>query len=268
MFMRTPRGSNAPAIQRYRDATPAPIQLPRLLSQARLCVGSFTTTRTNLILGAKLASAIAALSIVEAALAGNPRVQPPQSHAYGKTRSEWVASYWQWLLSIPADSNSLLDETGEFCDVGQSGKVWFLAGVTGSGAVSVTRSCSVPAGKAVFFPIINTLWISTPGDPGVDEIREIIGRITDHATDLSCEIDGRLVQNIQQYRVASTVFAVDLPDNNIFGVAPGEYGPNVDDGFYLLLPPLPVGPHTIHFHGSLPALNSTLNVTYNLTVTP
>ena len=66
---------------------------------------------------------------------------------------------------------------------------------------------------------------------------------------------------------ASSVFTVDLPDNNIFGVAPGEYGPNVDDGFYLLLPPLRVGQHTIHFHGSLAHYNS-LDVTYNLTVTP
>src|SRR5439155_740626 len=106
--------------------------------------------------------------------AGNPRVLPPQSHAHGKTHSEWAAAYWQWLLSIPADNNPLLDETGGFGDAGQSGKVWFLAGVTGSGNVSLTRSCTVSAGKALFFPIITTLWISTPGDPGVDEIREII----------------------------------------------------------------------------------------------
>jgi hypothetical protein len=200
--------------------------------------------------------------------AGNPRVLPPQSHAYGKTHSEWAAAYWQWLLSIPADSNPLLDETGGFGDVGQSGKVWFLAGVTGSGNVTVTRNCMVPARKALFFPVVTTLWISTPGDPGVDEIREIIKEITDRATDLSCEIDGKSVQDIQQYREASTVFTVDLPDNNIFGVAHGGYGPNVDDGFYLLLPPLPVGQHTIHFHGSLPRFYSTLDVTYNLTVTP
>ena len=67
---------------------------------------------------------------------------------------------------------------------------------------------------------------------------------------------------------ASAVFTVKLPDNNIFGVAPGDYEPNVDDGFYLLLPPMRVGQHTIHFHGSLPRFYSTLDVTYNLTVTP
>ncbi len=217
---------------------------------------------------AKLVGVIVSLSIFSAAHAANPRVLPPQSHAHGKTHSEWAAAYWQWLLAIPADTNPLFDETGEFCDVGQSGKVWFLAGATGGGNVSVTRDCTVPVGRSLFFPILTTLWISTPGDPGVDEIREILKQITDQATDLSCEIDGKPVENIQQYRQASTVFTVDLPDNNIFGVAPGEYGPNVDDGFYLLLPPLPVGQHTIHFHGSLPRFYSTLDVTYNLTVTP
>ena len=31
----------------------------------------------------------------------------------------------QWVLSIPADRNPLMDMTGEFCGEGQSGAVWF-----------------------------------------------------------------------------------------------------------------------------------------------
>jgi hypothetical protein len=40
---------------------------------------------------------------------------------------------------------------GEQCAGGQSGKVWYLAGTVGSG--SVTRTCTVPTGRALFFPI-------------------------------------------------------------------------------------------------------------------
>jgi hypothetical protein len=40
---------------------------------------------------------------------------------------------------------------GEQCAGGQSGKVWYLAGTVGSG--SVTRTCTVPTSRALFFPI-------------------------------------------------------------------------------------------------------------------
>ena len=38
------------------------------------------------------------------------------------------AEWWKWALGIPAAENPILDETGEFADVDQSGSVWFLAG--------------------------------------------------------------------------------------------------------------------------------------------
>ena len=41
-----------------------------------------------------------------------------------------------------------------------------------------------------------------------------------------------------------------------------------NDGFYVLLKPLPVGHHTLHFHAESPAGVTVGNVTYNLTVVP
>ena len=49
---------------------------------------------------------------------------------------------------------------------------------------------------------------------------------------------------------------------------PGSKSPAVADGYYLMLEPLSVGYHTIHFTGKL-AIDSyyfSLDVTYNLTV--
>ena len=51
------------------------------------------------------------------------------------------------------------DTTGEFASLGQSGPVWFLAGTFGS---TVTRTVTIPAGKTLFFPILNTIWINIP----------------------------------------------------------------------------------------------------------
>ena len=44
--------------------------------------------------------------------------------------------------------------------VGQSGSVWFLAGIFGGG--SATRTCAVPAGKALYFPVLNSVNINAP----------------------------------------------------------------------------------------------------------
>src|SRR5579884_1628590 len=89
----------------------------------------------------------------------NPGVFPPGSHPYGRTYEQWSNAWWQWALSIPTNVNPLLDTTGANCQQGQSGKVWFLAGTLGGSPV--VRKCTIPAGKAIFFPVLNTIDFNT-----------------------------------------------------------------------------------------------------------
>jgi hypothetical protein len=77
---------------------------------------------------------------------------------------ELTAQWWQWALSIPTVVNPLEDTTGANCMVGQSDPVWFLAGFFNGSAA--TRSCSVPEGAALFFPVINAINFNTPGGLG------------------------------------------------------------------------------------------------------
>ena len=65
-----------------------------------------------------------------------------------------TGDWWQWALSIPVSENPLVDQTGSDCNVGQRGRVWFLAGNL-TGQPAVTRKCSLPEDKSLFFPIIN-----------------------------------------------------------------------------------------------------------------
>src|SRR5512142_3011564 len=121
---------------------------------------------------------------------GNPGVIPPQANSHGQSYGEWSADWWQWILSIPADHNPALDLTGADAAQGQSGSVWFLAGVFGAPG-AVERTITIPPGKGLFFPLINFVWISTgPSDPQTAEgIREIVKPPADAATDLVCEVD-------------------------------------------------------------------------------
>ena len=115
---------------------------------------------------------------------------------------------------------------------------------------------------------MNNVWISTlPTDPTTaDTIRPLIEPVVDAATDLACEIDGDVVKHVGQYRTESPLFDVTVPENNIFGLDPGTYGPSLDEGYYLMHAPLNAGHHTLHFHGSLPTLPFTLDITYHITV--
>ena len=68
------------------------------------------------------------------------------------------AEWWQWVLSIPASDNPLLDNTGARCVVGQRGATWFLAGNLGGTTV---RTCSLPEGTVLFFPVVNSVSFDT-----------------------------------------------------------------------------------------------------------
>ena len=73
------------------------------------------------------------------------------------------AKWWKWVLAIPASQNPIFDQTGADCGLGQNGGVWYLAGTTGG---AVTRTCTIPAGKSIFFPIINVNNDYPCPDPG------------------------------------------------------------------------------------------------------
>jgi len=187
------------------------------------------------------------------------------------------ARWWEFATSIPTEVNPLLDTSGANCMVGQRGSTWFLAGTFSGGTVS--RSCSVPAGEALFFPIVNSVNINAPNVCGqgtdnlsVAQLRAMSASFIDGATNLSAEVDGKPLRNL--IRVRSAVFAIAFPADNIFdapcggpGTVPaGIYSPAVDDGIYVLLQPLSVGTHTIHLHAEVASQNFVLDVTYNLTV--
>jgi len=197
----------------------------------------------------------------------------PQAAQLGEPAKELSAEWWQWVFSIPASVNPVLDETGVNCVVGQRGDVWFLAGSFGG---AVTRTCSVPEGKVLFFPVINSSQFNSPNACGqaesltVKEMRAFADAFIDGATRISVTLDGRPVRNIQ--RVRSEVFEVSLPTDNIyvfFGVTPcdgGVYSPAVDDGYYARLDSLRAGEHVLHIHGEIPPISLVVDVTYNLTV--
>ena len=100
----------------------------------------------------------------------------------------------------------------------------------------------------------------------VQVAQKLVSSIIATATGLSCTVDKSALQISAANLEQSKPFSVFLPANNILGVPAGVYFPFVDSGYYVLLPPLSSGEHTIQFAGSLTYFGLSLDVTYYITV--
>src|SRR6476646_8269332 len=195
---------------------------------------------------------------------------PTNDKPYNLTYGQWTAKWWQWLLSIPKDSNPGGDNTGKYCNQGQSGPVWFLTGTYGGPNI---RSCTVPAGKAILLPPINTecSYAEYPNLKTESELKTCAKTITDKVSLIEVTVDGVKLQNSEVSRVQSPIFPILFGPGNIYGLKSGNTQ-GVSDGYWVFLKPLPIGNHEIHSKGvsvdytTTSTNNFISDVTYHLTV--
>ncbi len=209
-------------------------------------------------------------------------IAPVNTSPYGQTYAQWSVQWWQWAYQYPVHwPNPWFTDGPTNCSIGQSARVWFLAGVVNV-SNTANRTCSIPYGKALFFPLVNIEWDNVAVNPPqtIPEIRAYAKGVIDTVTELHATIDGVPVPNLSSYRVAAGPFAYVLPANDniyqYFGLSvPGSDWPStvvqpaLSDGYWLFVNPLPVGVHTIKFGGTEGApYNFSTDVTYTITVTP
>jgi hypothetical protein len=172
-------------------------------------------------------------------------------HPFGKSWEKWAALWCNWMYSIPKRKNPSLDKIGKYCSMNQNDKnVWFLTGTFGNVIVPIKRKCTIPAGKAIFFPIL-VKEDSLEEDTDLKTELELIKRARDATNKLiqmEATIDGEKVDRLESYRVQSEVFDLVFPEDNVYDVKPGLTR-SVCDGYWLFIKPLHVGKHYICFKG-------------------
>ena len=178
---------------------------------------------------------------------------------FDRPQAEWSQAYLQWIATFARDSSPVSDTTGARCAAKQEGDVWFLA--TSDGTAPVVRTCAVPAGKTLFVPIAGTMERSGNREPDCDSMARIAAdNITHHVTRLSMTIDGEAVDNLPSHRIATReCFALGLRQ-----IPRSAAKTVVADGYYVMLPPLPAGPHTIAVGAWFDS--TALSTTYHLDV--
>ncbi len=131
-----------------------------------------------------------------------------------------------------------------------------------------TRTCKVPAGKPIFFPVFNFICSPAAGDPPDTDLQECATSLTDEtlpASSYFATVDG---EDVPIERVASGPFTITVPKDNVLGAAPGAYRA-ATDGLWVYLPEgLTKGEHVITFGGIFPTPfgTLTLDITYNIIV--
>jgi hypothetical protein len=215
-----------------------------------------------------LVAAVVASTPLAAGSAGS-NVAPPRSRSYGLSYAERAAAWWRWAIAIPASGHPLVSAGNVDCSVGQSGRVWYLAG----SFASDVRTCDIPSGTALFLPLVNVDCSTLESDPffGANEaeLRACVRKFG--FTDLHASVEGTQINNLDRFLVESPLFSVVPPvGGNILGVPGGTEGDFVARGVHVLLRPLPVGTYTIAFGGTITLGDEAfqLDVTYEVTVVP
>jgi hypothetical protein len=215
--------------------------------------------------------------------ADTPRIAPINTVNHGQSYGQWAADWWQWAFAAPGPVSPLLDDTGEHCQQRQVGDVWFLGGRLFF-PDPVVRTCEIPYGKSLFFPIINTSYGAFLNDPPETTTEEYVREASKCAvpvSSLSLVIDGFAVPRLDKFFTGeggnlSPITSVQMPPNSVleflFGldetVIPElVLHPFAEEGYYVFLQPLSPGEHIIQWsaEGCFPGFSQ--NVTYNLTVT-
>lgn len=211
-----------------------------------------------------------------------PSTQPRHGHGHGQggkgghgghgghaldPREADVIGWVRWVGGLPYQAGPIFDETGEQCAEGQSGPVWYLPGTAGG---SVERTCTIPHGKTLVFPLLNYYGVMPESYYSTPEAQEAY--LADFAAtaellqqvtcSLEVTLDGVPLYSSDLAELADETwiaalepFDVSLPDttDNIgdwYGIAGGTH-PATGVGYYARLSPLAPGDHTLSFGGTL-----------------
>jgi len=205
-------------------------------------------------------------TLIQAAYADSVTYNP-HSNVKGLTYGEWSAKWWQWAISLPKHGNPISDPTGKHCADGQSGPVWYLAGTFGS--KPITRECTVPHDKVLMLPVVNAICWEDRQTKTEAEVRAVCKDLIDHTTVVDASVDGVPIDNLQNYRMQSPLFDIKAPDHNILRVKALDTQ-GITDGYWVMLKPLKMGSHQVHFHAILSfpddGFTAEFDITYNLKI--
>jgi hypothetical protein len=214
-------------------------------------------------------------------------VYAPHAKVEGQSLQHWAEDWWQKVFATPiyaADGKTIihpqfdttLGNPGEVLKAphalpSEDGEVTYLFGSFFGGPID--RTVTVPANKPIFVPVLNTEWSNPdtaakptfttyPGNYTPKELADYAKLEASLVTGLGATLDGKAIADVAAHR--EPALRIKLKEsgpysihNVFFGDAPTKAFDAATDGYYLMLKPLAVGDHVLHFVGTLPDRSST-----------
>ena len=213
-----------------------------------------------------------------------PSVVPPaESRQMGKSYAQLVAAWLKWSLEMPKTNSAgaihpTMNSTRFDVTASQTSDVWFLAApFPPEGSSKVERSCRIPVGKSLFFPLFVAEVSDLEAPPfygaEAEDQANAVNYFVAHMTGLFCEVNGIPLSTVADFRVRSPSVAFTAPAHWIQGTVGGQ-GSVTGGGYFVLLSALPPGQHTLHFGGTFamkwpeaPAdMEARIDMTYHINV--
>jgi hypothetical protein len=204
------------------------------------------------------------------AVSGRSAADTSRNSSDRASAEELSALWWQWIAAITEDSPVLPNSTN--CEVGNKPFVrvarelvpaFFLAGTFT--ITPVKRSCTIPLGTPVFLPVINGEISLLELDPGstLADAQAAAVKQANAFTGHKALLDGRPIPVL---RLFVPQFPIDWVDGNAYLLS--GHTQAAADGYYVLIPHLSRGRHTLHVFGYAPAFAFSQDITYTLDVRP
>lgn len=198
----------------------------------------------------------------------NQTVYSTDSKPFGIPYQDWVGAWWNWTQGTTADLHPR-DDPNRSCNVNQKGPVWFLPDSLSVESQSNPRICDVPAGKAIFIPVITGEAdnIENPNYADTQIVKDALA-CDNYSNNRRAEVDGVSIKGLNDpvtYRTNSShLFNVIAVDNNIYNMKAGT-GRGFADGWFLFIKPLTIGEHKVHLAGSIDAPDPNCNTNGDVT---
>lgn len=173
----------------------------------------------------------------------------PEDKPYGKSFGQWTVDWWNWAFSTPKRNNPVYDDSGQNAHVNQQGPVWFLAGTFGENKI-VRRTCTIPHGKSILFPVIN-YEINKIEKPSLKSKLDLINDVIEDINDIVKKdvfIDGMLTP-VHRVRSDPPTFRLKIAEGLDDDIRGGVIEAAAD-GYWVFLKRLSSGEHRIYFHGA------------------
>jgi methionine-rich copper-binding protein CopC len=225
--------------------------------------------RNSARLAAGLLAVVVALALTVPTASAHQRHRGRHSQQ-GDTFARLAVEWWRRAVETPAPENPF--GAGQ-CETNQRGHIWFLVG---SLVGDPDRSCTMPRGTSLFFPLANNFYGAFLNDPAEQRTPEFVFAHAECAvTEFAVEVDGRSLRHPRIHRVSPTdsgLFDLQLPTDNVFGflekdVPDLRLSPSAQSGSYVLLKPLRPGTHTLHWTATSSCAPTKQDIRYTITVT-